>query len=39
LSQFLEWRRNREDSVFEFDFGYDDDSIRPLSRLNNILGF
>jgi predicted phage terminase large subunit-like protein len=30
LSQFLEWRRNREDSMFEFDFGYGDDSL-PLT--------
>ena len=24
LSQFLEWRVNRENNLFEFDFGYDD---------------
>ena len=29
LSQFLEWRVNRESAVFEFDFGYDDDIAGP----------
>lgn len=38
LSQFLEWLRNREDEVFEFDFGCDDDVLRPINRLNYFLG-
>lgn len=38
LSQFLEWRKNREDTVFEFDFGYNEDISRPRRLLDYILG-
>jgi predicted phage terminase large subunit-like protein len=39
LSQFLEWRVNREDAVFEFDFGHDDDVTRPRRDLDDFFGF
>jgi predicted phage terminase large subunit-like protein len=38
LSQFLEWQGNREDAVFEFDFGYDDEVSQPRRRLDYFLG-
>jgi predicted phage terminase large subunit-like protein len=38
LSQFLEWRVNRESAVFEFDFGHDDDVAGPRRRLDYFLG-
>jgi len=39
LSQFVEWRGNREDGVFDFDFGHDDDVSQPRRLLDYILGF
>ena len=33
LSQFLEWRRNREDALFECDWGYYDDVSKATYRL------
>jgi predicted phage terminase large subunit-like protein len=38
LSQFLEWRVNRESDVFEFDFGFDDDIAEPRRSLDSFLG-
>lgn len=38
LSQFLEWRVNRESALFEFDFGYDDDIAGPRRSLDYFLG-
>ena len=38
LSQFLEWRVNRESAVFEFDFGHDDDIAGPRRSLDYFLG-
>jgi predicted phage terminase large subunit-like protein len=38
LSQFLEWRVNREDAVFEFDFGFDDDVAGPRRSFDYWLG-
>ncbi len=39
LSQFLEWRTNRESDVFEADFGYDDEVTQPMSLLAYRFGF
>jgi predicted phage terminase large subunit-like protein len=39
LSQFLEWRVNRENALFEFDFGDDDDDVTgPRRSLDYFLG-
>jgi predicted phage terminase large subunit-like protein len=38
LSQFLEWRVNRENNFFEADFGYDDDIAGPRRRLDYFFG-
>jgi predicted phage terminase large subunit-like protein len=38
LSQFLERRYNRENALFEFDFGFEDDERGPRHQLDYLLG-
>ncbi len=39
LSQFLEWRVNRESGELDADFGYDDDAAWPRRWLDYYFGF
>jgi predicted phage terminase large subunit-like protein len=38
LSQFLEWRGNRENDIFEFDFGHDSTSLPSVESILASLG-